>query len=44
MQMTIIVETQEEFDKWMSTKKPYYAKAEAPAEAEKKVLVEVAPK
>ncbi len=32
MQMTIIVETQEEYDKWLSSKKPFFAKATASAE------------
>jgi len=34
MQMTIIVETQAEYDKWMATQKPFFAKA-APAEEAK---------
>ena len=32
MQMTIIIETQEEYDKWISSKKPYYSKASASIE------------
>jgi cytochrome c oxidase subunit 2 len=35
MQMTIIVETQEEYDKWIASKKPFFAQADAaPAKAE----------
>lgn len=29
MQMTIVVDTQEDYDKWIASKKPFYAKAEA---------------
>jgi cytochrome c oxidase subunit II len=37
MQMPIIVETQEEYDKWMSSKKPYFAKEAAAPAAPKEV-------
>jgi cytochrome c oxidase subunit 2 len=38
MQMTIIVETQDEYNKWIASKKPYYAPAEtAPAKAKAEV-------
>jgi cytochrome c oxidase subunit 2 len=32
MQMTIIVETEEEYNKWLASKKPFFAKADAPAQ------------
>lgn len=40
MQMKVIIDRQEDYDKWIASKKPFYAKA-APAEPEKKVTAEV---
>lgn len=44
MQMTVIVETQEEYDKWMAGKKPFFAKeaapAATPADSTKKVMAQ----
>jgi cytochrome c oxidase subunit 2 len=37
MQMTIIVETQEEYDQWMSKQKPYFATASLETNAPKEV-------
>ena len=39
MQMTVVIETQEEYDKWLSSKKPFFAKAAA--EPDKKVTAAV---
>jgi cytochrome c oxidase subunit 2 len=33
MQMTVVIETQEEYNKWLSAKKPFYNKATANAES-----------
>ncbi|MDQ3048446.1 MAG: cytochrome c oxidase subunit II [Bacteroidota bacterium] len=40
MQMTIIVETQEEYDKWLASKKPFFNKATAAAETTPAAIVE----
>jgi cytochrome c oxidase subunit II len=39
MQMTVIIDSEEDYKKWMATKKPFYTKA-APAETKKGEVAE----